>query len=200
MSSTDNQFSHLTTEQFRCKLRPYVVNVYRDLFKACTVQDLKRTNGNPHILDRMFGIDTVITLSSGATMTVQEKCRENLALTARHLRVESYCPDFTQEYRNAAGTPHESDGEWFHLAAQLYFYGWATAQADGLAAWVLLDVLRYKLIVERAGGLGALGIKRNNTAHGRATFYAIPVERLRPAFLASHNLPEPTVEDVFADD
>lgn len=195
MYSTASEFGHLTTEQFRCKVKPHIANVYRKVFGHCTVQDLKRTGNRPHVLDQMFGIDAVITLSSGATMTVQEKCRENKFLTAP--RVEGYCPDFTQEYKNAAGTPHESDGEWFHLAAQLYFYGWATAQADGLAAWVLLDVPRYKLVVERSGGLNAVGVKYSNNLHGKASFFAIPVERLRPAFVASYNLPEPTVEDVF---
>lgn len=89
---------------------------------------------------------------------------------------------------NAAGTEHETEGEWFHLAAQLYFYGWANPKEDGFAAWAILDVVRYKMLVEEAGGLDRIGRLQRNTERGRANFYAIPMETLRPAIIRSHGI------------
>ena len=59
--------------------------------------------------------------------------------------------DFTQEFKNAVGTKHESNGEWFKLGAQLYFYGWASADETEFSKWVILDIAKYKILVEQAG-------------------------------------------------
>jgi hypothetical protein len=39
--------------------------------------------------------------------------------------------------------------------------------------------------VERAGGLGELGRYRRNVRHGRASFFAIPIRNLKPAWVAT---------------
>lgn len=161
--------------KFMERLRPAIDAVYRQVFPSLArVTTVSRPHGEPHVLDKQLGIDCYIILGSGCPVTVQEKVRRNSAL--RFL-------DFTQEYHNAAGTRHEAKGEWFKLSAQLYFYGWATADETALADWFMLDVLQYKLLVERRGGLAKIGTLRTNAAHGSATFYTIPIAELSPAIL-----------------
>ena len=91
--------------------------------------------------------------------------------------------DFTQEFRIAAGGEQEAVGEWFYLAAQLYFCGSADEDETDFAAWIFLDVVRYKLLVESRGGLEKVGRLLYNQAHSRASFYAIPLETLKAAIL-----------------
>ncbi len=183
-------FSQLETEKFRVKMRRRAIAIYRTLFSGAVVDDKSRDNGDqPHVLDQAYGIDCELVFPSGQRITLQEKFRKNKFLYHRSLQVEPPTPDFTQEYMNAVGTEHESEGEWFHLAAQFYFYGWATPQEDGFAKWVLLDILKYKLLVESSGGLDQVGELCQNMRHGRASFYAIPITRLKEAWVATYKDP-----------
>ncbi|MFH0824413.1 MAG: ParB/RepB/Spo0J family partition protein [Pseudomonadota bacterium] len=88
----------------------------------------------------------------------------------------------------------ESPGEWFKLGAQLYFYGWANAEETEFAKWFLMDIAKYKMLVEQKGGLSKLGKLRQNQRHGRASFYAIPVKALMPCFVTDYrrvSIPRP---------
>lgn len=178
-----DSFSQLHTEQFRIKMRPHAIQIYCSIFPGSTIEDLREKGVKVHVLDKEFGIDALWHVPSGQWISIQEKYRKNQFLTSLHLRVNRACPDFTQEYKNAAGTPLETDGEWFKLGAQLYFYGWANAAETDFERWVILDVSRYKMTVERQGGLGAVGVLKRNDRHGKASFYAIPLERLHKAIL-----------------
>ena len=110
------EFNKLDTVQFQEKMKPAALRIYQQVFPGSEVEDLREEGVRVHILDREFGIDSLISLPSEQWITLQEKYRRYAAL--KYL-------DFTQEYMNAVGTPHESPGEWFKLGAQLYFYGWA---------------------------------------------------------------------------
>jgi len=165
-------FDSLSTEQFRKHMRPYAIAIYRQLWPGCDVADLRADGCKVHILDKEFGIDALVNMRSGQWISLQEKYRENMFLAFG---------DFTQEYKNADGTPYEAPGEWFKLAAQLYFYGWANADATGFAKWLLMDIPRYKLLIEKRGGIEHMGKKHYNWTHGRASFYAIPLEDLKSA-------------------
>lgn len=158
-------------------MRPYALSIYQRIFPGCYLEDLREQGVRVHVLDREFGIDSLIHLPSAQWISIQEKYR-----TFDNLKYG----DFTQEYKNAVGTPYESEGEWFKLGAQLYFYGWANRQEDGFAKWLLLDIARYKCLVERLGGLDKVGTIRQNCRYGRASFYAIPIEKLKPAILMVH--------------
>lgn len=182
----DNSFRNLGTERFRLKMRPCAELIYHDLFPGCRVDDLRKDGLAVHVLDKEFGIDTLVTMPSGQWLSVQEKYRRNKYLSERQLMIRPPYPDFTQEYKNAAGTEHEADGEWFRLGAQVYFYGWANERENGFEKWVLIDIAQYKLLVEENGGIERFGVLKRNRAHGRASFYAIPVNRLQPAWLATH--------------
>ena len=113
----------------------------------------------------------------GSFITLQEKFRENSALKFL---------DFTQEYKNAAGTDNENDGEYFHLAAQLYFYGWADANNESFEKWAILDVLKYKLMIQDCGGIEKMGTLRTNEKHGMANFYCIPIRKLTKSFVTDY--------------
>jgi len=169
-----------TTEQFRKRMRPHAIAIYRQIFGVdCRVEDLREQGVRVHILDKEFGIDSLIHLPSEQWISIQEKYRRHDAI--KYL-------DFTQEYMNAEGTQYESPGEWFKLGAQLYFYGWAEADEGGFAKWVVLDVAKYKMLVEQSGGLHRLGQKCKNKKHGRASFFAIPITKLKPAFVWDYRM------------
>jgi hypothetical protein len=172
-----NSFENLTTVRFQQRMKPAALRIYCRLFPGCEVEDLRENGVKVHVLDKEFGIDALIRFQAGQWVSVQEKYRAHKWL--QYL-------DFTQEYMNAEGTEHESPGEWFKLGSQLYFYGWANEAETDFEKWVVLDVAAYKLLVERAGGLAAIGTKRQNRIHGRASFFAIPIQKLRPAFVYTH--------------
>jgi hypothetical protein len=174
-------FNSLETVQFQQRMRPAAIAIYRRVFPNCRVDDLREDGVNVHVLDREFGIDSLITVGSGQWLSIQEKYRRHTALKWL---------DFTQEYKNADGTQYESDGEWFKLGAQLYFYGWADESETTFCKWAILDIAKYKLLVEQAGGLHKLGTKRRNRAHGSASFYAIPIHTLEPAFVVDYRNPD----------
>lgn len=169
-------FNSLSTEKFRVRMRPAAEKIYSRIFPGCRLEDLRENGIKVHILDKEFGIDSLLHLPSKQWITVQEKYRSNEMLKYG---------DFTQEYKNACGTPHESDGEWFKLGAQLYFYGWANKDETAFEKWYLLDIAKYKLTVEKQGGLQCVGTLRQNSFHGRASFYAIPFNRISKAIILS---------------
>ena len=176
-SMASRPFSELPTERFRLQMRPHALAIYKRIFPGSRIEDLREQGVRVHVLDVEFGIDALWRFPDGQWITIQEKYRRN-----EHLRKYG---DFTQEWKNAYGTQYESDGEWFKLAAQLYFYGWANETATGFAKWILLDVLRYKVIVQHAGGLNRIGKFQQNRQHGSAAFYAIPLVTLENAIILS---------------
>ena len=158
---------------FELRMRPAVLRVYEGLFPGCRVE-FAQDDERLRQLDESFGIDAILRLPSGQILTTQQKSRRH-----EYLRYG----DFTQEFRNAVGGENEGEGEWYYLASQLYLYGWSNQDETDFAAWILLDVVSYKLLVEKAGGLEKVGRLNQNLTHGRANFYAIPLDTLRPAIL-----------------
>lgn len=182
------QFEDLSTSRFQATMRPHAVAIYQRLFPDCQVQDLREEGVKVHVLDKEFGIDTLATFSSGQWISIQEKYRSHKFLVEPRLQVQAPIPDFTQEFKNGHGTEHESPGEWFHLGAQLYFYGWADADNSRFEKWALIDIAKYKLIVERRGGIKSMGQMKHNRQHGRASFVAFPITAIRGAFVATHKI------------
>lgn len=164
-----SSFDDLSTEQFRKKLSPHLDVIYFDIFGEHQEIDLRGS-----FSDKFLGADRVVCLPSGRRLVVQEKIRNHDALR---------WGDFTQEYKNGVGTPKETLGEWFRLCAHLYFYGWANEKQDGFQKWFVMDVRKYTRIVEAAGGLEQIGAYRLNYKHGRASFYAIPLFKIKGAII-----------------
>jgi len=168
------EFSDLSTVRFQQLLKPAALRIYRSIFPGCEVVDLRENGAKVHILDKEFGIDSLINLPTGQWVSIQEKYRDykNLILYG----------DFTQEYMNGDGTP----GEWFKLGAQLYFYGWANEHNTDFAKWILIDISKYKILVEMAGGLDKIGSFHKNSKYGRATFYSIPLDMIKEAIIINN--------------
>lgn len=163
-----------TTYQTGAAARPYADAIYNTVFPGCTIRRLETPNGrDPHPLDQYYGIDLEIILPTGCLLTAQEKFRDH--------RFLGYM-DFTQEVVNGDGTP----GEWARLQADFYLYGWCNPGGKRLEKWALINVVEYKLIVAHAGGLAALGELHTNRQFGGASFYAIPITKLEPAFHADY--------------
>lgn len=159
-------------------MQPYAWKIYDMVFPGCEMQDLREDGLKVHILDKEFGIDTISNFSSGQWVSIQEKYRKYYFL--------KNFGDFTQEYKNADGTEHEKPGEWFHLGAQIYFYGWANDSETGFAKWFIMDIAKYKLLIESRGGIKNIGTKRFNLKHGRASFYSIPIKEIECCFITDY--------------
>jgi len=170
-------FERLSTVPFQRKMKPAAIKIYQSLFPGCKLVDLRGQGCKVHVLDKEFGIDVLLHMEAGNWISIQEKYRENY-----YLRYG----DFTQEHMNAYGTKHESEGEWFKLGAQLYFYGWANQQETGFEKWVLLDIVKYKMLVAEHGGLAKIGTWRQNNIHGKASFYGIKLDKLQPCIIAQN--------------
>jgi hypothetical protein len=188
-----SNFDKLTTVKFQQKMRPAAVQIYQRLFPGCNIEDLRENGVKVHVLDKEFGIDSLIVLDSGQWLSIQEKYRRNQYLVNPSLQTKPPIPDFTQEIVNAAGTEHESRGEWFQLGAQLYFFGWANTEETDFAKWCLLDVARYKLIVEQRGGIEQMGVVRQNRTHGRAKFVAFSITDIQEAWIRTHRTAGPII-------
>ena len=167
------------TEKFRMKMKPAALKIYSKIFPGCELKDLREQGVKIHILDKEFGIDSLINLKSGQWITIQEKYR-------RYKFYEKFGADFTQEYFNAVGTKYENPGEWFSLGAQIYFYGWANPEEIDFFKWALINIAKYKLIVEKVGGLEKFGILKKNWKHGSASFYAFPIKKIKDAFITTY--------------
>jgi hypothetical protein len=180
MELSPSSFSRLSTVKFQEAMKPYATAIYERLFTGGQVEYLPRDGGvRVHILDQEFGVDLLLRLLSGQWISIQEKYRRYEYLKYM---------DFTMEFKNAVGTKYESPGEWFKLGAQMYFYAWANRDLTGLEKWVLLDIPRLKVVIERGGGIERIGTLHNNIEHGRASFYSIPILNLKDAFLKQHGI------------
>lgn len=177
----NDDFGNVAEEKFRRVMRPRAIPIYKRLFPGCELEDLRAEGFKVHVLDKEFAIDSLLKFVTGQWITVQEKYRQSNYWTNYH--------DFTQEYENG----DHSQGEWFHLAAQLYFYGWANSEKTDFAQWLLIDVARYKILIEKSGGIEKVGrFQRNRSWYeggsGQATFYGLSLSFLKPAILKHFNV------------
>jgi len=171
------KFNNLSTVKFQQKLKPAALRIYQQIFPGCRLEDLREQGVKVHVLDKEFAIDALIHCVSGQWISIQEKYRKNNALKYQ---------DFTQEFMNACGTEYEAPGEWFKLGAQLYFYGWANVSETDFEKWALIDVAKYKMYVDDCGGLDKIGKLKFNNEHGKASFYAIPINKLTSCFVTDY--------------
>lgn len=173
-----SSFDELQTNKINEAMKVHADAIYKSHLKAMYVQP------SIPMLDQLGGIDVTIYCPEGINWTVQEKFRDNSALQYK---------DFTQEVFNAYGTEHQANGEFFHLFAQLYFYGWSNQDMTAFDSWFIMDVARYKSIIWSYGGLrkmhkdGLIGFKVNDI-HGKAAFYSIPTKLLEKAIMISKNV------------
>ena len=154
------EFRNLSTVKLSEKLSPFADKIYREKFKVTSIKRTKRDNGKVSILDKKFCIDVILTLSNGTILTAQEKFRSYRAY-------KKYGDNATIEYYQDPDILEE--GEFFHLASQIYFYGFSNEKETGFLRYFCLDVARLTL---------ALSFKKinykvfQNHKHSKASFIA----------------------------
>lgn len=165
--------SSWSEKTFEEKMTPCIDLVYKQLF-GDTLQEIKRNNRDNSTEKLMFmdihlAIDTYLTFKNGSILTFQEKTRKN-----NYLKFN----DFTFEYYNDPITKDE--GEWFKLAAQIYFYGYANENETGYEKYYILSVqkLRTRLLQNYTIKEMEQRFLQTNRPPAKANFFAIPFDIL----------------------
>jgi hypothetical protein len=109
---------------------PIADRIYHSVFGSAAT--IERTHGNQ--LDKEFSIDGIIRSSDFMPVTFQEKFLSFEYSSFRSLTVE-----YMQDHQN------NEQGNWFHLACQLYFVGYLTESETAFNPWVLVDVVKLNL-------------------------------------------------------
>lgn len=120
----NSNFENDPRQKLNRAMMPFIDDVYYSVFgRAIQIKRIEQPDD--YILDRKFAIDTIITLPTGCILTGQEKC---LDTTFGTLTVEYMQNPLTNE-----------KGDWFNLAAQFYFCGYATKRRDSFSMWVIVN-------------------------------------------------------------
>jgi len=158
---------------FEESMTPHIDAIYRGLFSGLTkiVRSDRSAPADSKILfmDRELSIDTFLYFKDGTVLTLQEKTRRKNIL-------DRFGADFTFEYYNDPIT--KDKGEWFKLAAQLYFYGYADEHNKGYCRFWLVNVPKLRLFLKNNIGIAELERKylRYNKPPARANFFAVPFD------------------------
>lgn len=164
-----------TEKTFEEKMTPFINDEYRKIFGEHLVEiyrNSRETCDDKRLMfmDMELAIDTHLKFKNGSILTLQEKTRRNYYIKYN---------DFTFEYYNDPNT--KEIGEWFKLASQLYFYGFANKQENGYEKYYILDVAKL-----RTGLMGKFTINqlvdwylKSNIPPAKANFFAIPFSTLK---------------------
>ena len=114
------------------KYHQAINQVYRNIYPLSIGCDYIQCSANEKLAryDIDFGVDVLLNLVNGQTITIQEKV---LGTTYSTVTVEYYQNPQTGE-----------EGDWFKLKCDLYFVGYGTTPPR-LDRWILLDWNRVKL-------------------------------------------------------
>ena len=167
MSGKD--FGGLPETKFHKEMEPMADQLYHDIWGP--LQKLEHLShskvGHPHPLDKDWAIDVILQTTGGLTITIQDKFRQ-------YKYYKKY-NQFTLEYENDPAT-HEP-GEFFHLVANYYFYGFATINKQSFISWKVIDLNPFKECY-RTGKIKEDGIAYNKEK-GRASFIYFSWDKLR---------------------
>lgn len=156
-------------KNFEEKMTPCIDNIYNKLFSNLEIisRSSRETTTDAKVLflDKEMAIDTFLHFNDGTVITMQEKTRKNY-----YLRYD----DFTFEYYNDPNSKEE--GEWFKLAAQLYFYGFANEFENSYDKFYIINVPEFRLFLKNKIGIKTLEAKylRYNKPPAKANFFCIP--------------------------
>ncbi len=168
----NSDFDRNPRRKFELIMRPVADNLYRLIIPEIVTITRFDKDTERHILDREFAIDVEFQLPE-MILTCQEKFREH-----EYLRYG----DVTVEYYNNPAL--RLKGDWFNLAAQLYFVGYANAQNDAFEKWILLDWCR--VVLETLNGKihWQMGIPQSKS--GLATFNAAKMSKFPDGCIIAH--------------
>ena len=146
------------------KGRPFADAIYRAQLHAVDIRRFDRVEDEVHLLDRQYGIDVEIELTTGQILTCQEKF-----LSHEFARFNSVTFEFMQDPRTG------EQGDWFRLCADLYFVAYFTPDGAAFCKWALLDVPMMKLATERKK---IFWVTKPNVRSGKASFKYTRVDEL----------------------
>ena len=163
-----NRFNQ--NKNFEEKMTPFIDEIYKKHF-GVDIEIFRSTRENQTdetlFADRHLAIDTFIRFSDGQTINVQEKSR-----LFRFLKYN----DFTiQHYKNAE---LKTEGYWFYLMAQLYFFGIANENNNGYEKYYILNVVVLRIALSSLDTKWLLQLKRNNQKSTDSDFIPIPFETI----------------------
>lgn len=158
---------------FEESMTPFIDRIYRERFPK--VQRIERSDRETTkdarilLMDKDLAIDTFLRFADGTILTLQEKTRQYKYLDYN---------DFTFEYYNDPAT--KEPGEWFKLAAQLYFYGYANPQGDGYSRYYIVNIPRLRIYLKDRIGIDELERRylRPNKPPAKANFFVFPFNRI----------------------
>ena len=147
---------------FSIGMNTFVDEIYKDIFPIEHITRLTRED-HPYILDKEFHIDTIIKLTNGMTITVQEKIRREKYLSYQ---------DFTLEY---SSNDQGVEGEYMKLCTDIYFYGYGDLKT-GLSCIYIFKPIDVKMAIMKGEIKGTL---QQNQYHSTANFYAYPFNQFK---------------------
>ena len=155
---------------FEEKMTPFIDEIYKKHFGYdIKISRSTRENETKTTLfaDRFLAIDTFIRFPDGQTINLQEKSRLFKFLEYN---------DFTiQYYKNSES---KTEGYWFYLMAQLYFFGIANENNDGYEKYYILNVVVLRIALKSLDTKSLLKLKRNNQKSTDSDFIPIPFETI----------------------
>ena len=125
-----NRFDSDPRRKQELAMRPAADRLYNQVF-GVTNQGIVRMDSQPgerHLLDREHGIDVQLVTASGLILTGQEKF-----LSAEFAKYNSLTVEFEQNQHTG------EKGDWYKLACQFYFVGYASVDLKCFTSWVVVD-------------------------------------------------------------
>lgn len=163
-----------TEKDFEEKMQHKIDSIYRYVFdkKLVSIKRSKRGNDSDEktlFMDKELAIDTHLTFENGSVLTAQEKTLRNC---------NKKFQQFTFEYYNDQSK--NELGEWFKLAAQIYFFGYANETETNYSQFWILDVPKLRIGINDLIGIENLTKKylRKNKPPAKANFFAIPFSEI----------------------
>lgn len=171
-SSVPDPFINTRRKEDELRRRPWIEIIYHSVFgPEIQIERHDRIEDEVFILDRYYAIDGHIRLPRGNILTFQEKTRKATAPGF----------DLTVEYYNDPAI--DEQGDWFHLAAQIYFVGKANTRETDFQQWAIIDLAALALADHR----GQISWSRRQNNWTRADFLATPIRNLPTAMIIAIN-------------
>jgi len=150
------------------KMQPVIDSHFKQFFDISQIIRFTQKENTPHPLDQYFGIDGEIILKCGSIITFQTKVR-------RQKYLKRFGDYFTIEYFSNNLT--KTEGEFFHLASDIYFYGYLNKEETDFEKYHILKVFPLKNFIA-TNFIKYIQNLRYNKKHSFASFIPIPFSEI----------------------
>jgi len=170
------------------KARPYIDAIYKETWKVKNITRAdQQSDERLKYMDKYLHIDTVIELSDGEHINLQEK---SLGYDKRNFNT------VTLEYYNNPKTGEL--GDYFLCEAQAYFCGYVNENNTGFCKWWILDMIKLREMIMKNGGIKwAEQFRQKNIYSGKADFFAFPVAYIWESVIHGYSKEIPTVHPYY---